>query len=48
MKLTKERDDVELHRLQGQLKAIDDIIGLRNDVLNYTKGVQSGTMRKVG
>lgn len=46
-KLVREKDTVELYRLQGKLKALDDIIQLRGEISNYVKGVTNGTMKPI-
>ena len=47
-KLVRERETVELHRLQGELKAIDTIQTLRGIVREYAKGLTIKTMKPVG
>jgi hypothetical protein len=46
--LSHEKIDVELHRLQGELKAIDTLMTLKETVREYSKGLQAGTMKKIG
>lgn len=45
--LTSERDEIELRRLQGALRVIDNIIELRGEMDSYIKGVSTGHMRKI-
>ena len=47
-KLARERDDVEIHRLQGELRAIDTLLTLEQEVSEYIKGVNNGTMKRIG
>lgn len=47
-RLGKERDSIELHRLQGELKAIDTVISLQGIVRDYAKGLQDGSMKPIG
>jgi hypothetical protein len=46
-KLTKEYDTVRVHRLQGSLEIINNLLELRGEVDSYIKGVASGQMRKI-
>ena len=46
-KLTKESDLVRIHRLQGSLAVLDDMLQLRGTVDLYIKGVNTGQMRKI-
>jgi hypothetical protein len=46
-KLVLSSDTVELHRLQGSLRVLGDIIELRGEMDSYIKGVSNGQMRKI-
>ena len=46
-KLTREYDTVRVHRLQGVLEVINELLELRGEVDNYIKGVNSGKMRTI-
>jgi hypothetical protein len=46
-KLATTADNVEIHRLQGKLVVIDDLVGLRGEVVKYVKGLADGTMKKI-
>jgi len=46
-KLGTSHDTVEIYRFQGALKVLDTLLGLRDEVDTYIKGVSSGKMRKI-
>jgi hypothetical protein len=46
-KLVKESDPTRIHRLQGMLSVLDDLLQLRGEVDLYVKGTSNGTMRKI-
>src|SRR5271170_1791116 len=46
-KLTKESDTTRIHRLQGNLEVINNLIELRGEVDLYIKGVSSGSMQEI-
>jgi hypothetical protein len=46
-KLATTADTVEIHRLQGKLMVIEDLVGLRGEVVKYVKGLSDGTMKKI-
>lgn len=43
--LKTSRDDIEIRRAQGRLEVIDDLLKLKDEVLNYRKGVESGKFK---
>jgi hypothetical protein len=46
-KLTREYDSVRIHRLQGSLEVINNLLELRGEVDLYLKGVSNGSMKKI-
>ncbi len=46
-KISTSHDTVDIYRFQGALKVLDTLLGLRDEVDTYIKGVSSGKMRKI-
>ena len=46
-KISTSHDTVDIYRFQGALKVLDTLLGLRDEVDTYIKGVASGKMRKI-
>ena len=46
-KLVRESDTVRIHRLQGNLEVINNILELRGEVDLYIKGTISGKMQPI-
>lgn len=45
--LVKEKDDIEIRWLQGEMRAVDFLISLKSIVRDHIKGLSVGTQRKV-
>ncbi len=46
-KLLHESDTSRIHRLQGCISVLDNLLQLRGEVDTYIKGVSTGQMRKI-
>ena len=45
--LRTNKDVIELHRAQGRLEVINRIMGLKQEIENYQRGVRSGQVQKI-